>query len=150
MKHSLTQTNKPRKRNDNYQILRLPNLPRDINQPRWMETSINRSTRIHRLPHTRKHLIRRPQTNRTNSNQRKEMNHAQRASQIIDLMATNNWMDKSPFIDRRIAAAQVHASLALVEAQNRTAQATEKLVEQQRIANSLLQEVIHHVTGINN
>ncbi|WP_435298516.1 hypothetical protein [Timonella sp. A28] len=78
------------------------------------------------------------------------MNHAQRASQIIDLMATNNWMDKSPFIDRRIAAAQVHASLALVEAQNRTAQATEKLVEQQRIANSLLQEVIHHVTGINN
>lgn len=45
------------------------------------------------------------------------MNHAQEAKRLISATTTKDWNDPSPYVDRRIAAAQVHATLALAEQQ---------------------------------
>lgn len=44
-------------------------------------------------------------------------NHAQEAKRLISATDTKDWNDPSPYVDRRIAAAQVHATLALAEQQ---------------------------------
>lgn len=45
------------------------------------------------------------------------MNHAQEAKRLISATNTKDWNDPSPYVDRRIAAAHVHATLALAEQQ---------------------------------
>lgn len=45
------------------------------------------------------------------------MNHAQEAKRLVSATNTKDWNDPSPYVDRRIAAAHVHATLALAEQQ---------------------------------
>lgn len=43
------------------------------------------------------------------------IDHAGEAVRLIGATDTRDWNEASPYVDRRIAAAQVHATLALAE-----------------------------------
>ena len=45
------------------------------------------------------------------------IDHFAEARRLMSAVTTRDWAEESPYVDRRTAAAQVHATLALVEQQ---------------------------------